>query len=327
MKKHRYTVSMDETFGLLEKRLLDANLNIDQTGLKEILDNVDGKVITIGCGGSLVVANYLSKILEVEKVFSICRNARDIMHSYCNFDDLFAFSYSGKTPGIMLALNNFKGNKALITCNHSIENIKDTKVVSLGYETMNKEKSFVSLASTLIPIGEFLKYHENISKEAFQKKLSYYLESARYWVNDLPNQDFFSYGSSEVYEIMTGYDTEVASYFLESTLIESGLGNVIVHDKYGYCHGRSTINYHDKYSHNLIYLINEKTELDDFLLKQLENVYFPITVIDVSNSKTTSLERQYELLIKAVFLCRMDLSQVDYDRNIISKVYKYKGEM
>lgn len=133
---------------------------------------------------------------------------------------------------------------------------------------------------------------------------------------------------------MTGYDTEVASLFLESTLTEAGLGNVIVHDKYDYCHGRSTINYQDNKDHSLIYLVNEKTEIDEFLLEVLSIKYFPIIVMDVSNSRTSFLERQYELLIKAIFFCKkvatdkkMDLSQVEYDRDIIKKVYSYKGEM
>lgn len=110
---HHNTVPMSETFGLLEKRLLEANFNIDATNLKGALDNVEGTAIMIGCGGSLVVANYLSKVLAERKIFSVCRNARDIMHESCKADFLFAFSYSGKTHGIQLALDKFPGRKYL----------------------------------------------------------------------------------------------------------------------------------------------------------------------------------------------------------------------
>ena len=143
---HNYTVPMTETFGLLEKRLLEANLNIDASILKETLDNVHGTVITIGCGGSLVVADYLAKILYNRGIFSVCKNARDIMHSDCNVDSLFAFSYSGKTHGIRLALDNFKGNKYLITCNSNLVDIENTKTISLEHTDMNKERSFISLS-------------------------------------------------------------------------------------------------------------------------------------------------------------------------------------
>ena len=97
---HTYTVPMTETFELLETRLLEANLKIDASSLKETLDNVEGPVITIGCGGSLVVADYLAKVLYSRGIFSVCKKARDIMHSDCKVDSLLAFSYSGKTHGI-----------------------------------------------------------------------------------------------------------------------------------------------------------------------------------------------------------------------------------
>lgn len=333
-QNHNYTVPMDETFGLLEKRLLEANLNIDASSLKEVLDNVKGPTITIGCGGSLVVADYLSKVLYNRGIFSVCKNARDIVHDNCIAKSLLAFSYSGKTHGIRLALDKFKGNKYLITCNSSLENIPNTKIISFEHTDMDKEKSFISLSSTLIPIGEFLKYHENISKEEFSKKIIKYLKESEDWIKKHSHQDFCSHDGSEIFEIMTGYDTEVASRFLESTLTEAGLGNVIVHDKYDYCHGRSTINYQDDRHHNLIYLVNEKTEIDEFLLEVLAIKYFPITVVDVSNSKTSFLERQYELLMKSIFFCKkvatdkkMDLSQVKYDLELVKKVYSYKGEM
>lgn len=327
---HNNTVPMEETFGKLEERLIDANERIDSSSLKNVLDNIKGTTVTTGCGGSLVVADFLTKVLEERKVFCVTKNARDILHGKHNMDYLLAYSYSGNTHGIELALDKFQGEKYLLTCNHQKEN-----AISLGYEGMEKEKSFISLSSTLIPIGEFLKYHEGIPKEEFTKKIKDYFESIKPWLRTLPNQNFLSYGSSEVFEIMTGYDTEVASTFLESTLVEAGLGNPIIHDKYSYCHGRSTINYQDEKSHNLIYLMNEKTELDEFLLELLRNTdYFPVTVIDVSTSNTSSLERQYELLIKSIFLCKkiaqdkkMDLSQVEYNRNIVPKVYRYKGEM
>jgi len=88
---HTYTVPMTETFGLLEKRLLEANLNIDASCLKEVLDNIKGPVVTIGCGGSLVVADYLAKVLYNKGIFSVCKKARDIIYSDYNSKSLLAF--------------------------------------------------------------------------------------------------------------------------------------------------------------------------------------------------------------------------------------------
>lgn len=234
---HTTTIPIDETFEKLEIRLIDANRNMDTTILKEILDSIKGTTITIGCGGSLVVANYLSKLLEERNIFSICRNSRDIMHSRVKADSLVAFSYSGKTHGIHLALDHFIGNKYLITCNSNAKVSSNTKMVSLGYQEMDKERSFISLAATLIPIGEFLKIQDEIGKKDFETKIINYIHNSKKWLKSISPQNVLGYNSSEVFEVMTGYDTEVASTFLESTLTEAGLGNVIIHDKYSYCHG------------------------------------------------------------------------------------------
>lgn len=331
---HINTVPMDETFGLLEKRLLEANFNIDATNLKEALDNVEGTAITIGCGGSLVVANYLSKVLAERKIFSVCRNARDIMHESGKADFLFAFSYSGKTHGIQLALDKFHGKKYLITCNSKIQEIPNENVILLGYENMEKEKSFISLSSTLIPMGEFLKAQEQIEKEIFATKVKLYLAECMEWSNHESIADTLELRSSEVFEIMSGSDTSTASSFLESTLVEAGLGIPIIHDKYSYCHGRSTLSYKNDGRHHLIYLINEKTELDEFLISIMEKKYHQVTIMDASKLNVSSLEKEYYLTLKCAFLCKKlaeikkcDISQVEYDRDIVRKVYYYKGEM
>lgn len=296
---HIHTVSMEENFEKLEKRLIDANQNIDLSSLKEIVDNVCGSAITIGCGGSLVVANYLSQILASRGVFSICRNSRDILYG-CKADTLFAFSYSGKTHGIKLALDRFKGNKYLLTCNNELENDNNFKIISLRYSDMDKEKSFISLSSTLISMGEFLKINENFSSSYLKRML----EDAKNWascqeIDKLSNL----LGSSEVFEIMSGSDTSTPALFLESTLVEAGLGIPIIHDKYSYCHGRSTLAYKNNRKHNLIYLINEKTEIDDFLLSIIKNNYRQVIIIDAT-SNGSSLNKEYFLTLKSVFLCK-----------------------
>lgn len=329
-KSHTYTVPMSETFNLLEKRLLDANLSIDNISLKEALNNDINTAVVIGCGGSLVVANYLSKVLLKRNVFSITKNARDIMHDNYKYDSIFSFSYSGKTHGIKLALDKFKGDKKyLITCNDIIDDKDEIKKISLGYSGMEKEKSFISLSSTLIPMGELLKISDNISKEDFNN----FLKNILYEIKEWSNNQNFDLDKIDVFEIMTGSDTNTVSLFLESTLIESGLGIPIIHDKYDYCHGRSTTAYKNRNKHHLIYLINEKTEIDDFLLSTIKDNYNDVTVID-TNIDTTSLKKEYYLTLKAMFLCKrlaylkkIDISQVEYDTNIVSKVYKYKGEM
>lgn len=44
-----------------------------------------------------------------------------------------------------------------------------------------------------------------------------------------------------MFEIFSGYETSTSSKYLEPTMLLSGIGIPIVHDKYTYCHGRSTL--------------------------------------------------------------------------------------
>ena len=63
-----------------------------------------------------------------------------------------------------------------------------------------------------------------------------------------------NYELGNITNIFTDYKTITTSVFLESTLAESGLSLPIVHSKYNYCHGRSTLNKDKDY--DSIYLIN-----------------------------------------------------------------------
>lgn len=332
-KNHRFTVPMEDTFNRLDKRLIDANYMVDDCNL-DILNELKGTTITIGCGGSLVVANYLSKVLANKGIFSITKNARDILHERILSNNLIGFSYSGKTHGIHLALDNFFGNKYLITCNSNIER-QDANIIYLGHESMDKEKSFISLSSTLIPMGEFLKFSEKLDKRTFSDFLDEMLNISKR-CDFYNNIDDFSkdLGSNEVFEIMSGSDTSTAALFLESTLTEAGLGVPVIHDKYSYCHGRSTLAYKNNKKHHLVYLINDKAEIDDFLLPLIKNNYYNVTIIEANSKDMTLLEKEYFLTLKCIFFCKkladvksLDLSQVEYDQDIVNKVYKYKGEM
>lgn len=324
--------TMEETFHLLNARLIDANYMIDESSLAN-LNELKGTTITIGCGGSLVVANYLSKVLMEKGIFSISKNARDILHEKQLVDNLIGFSYSGKTHGIQLALDHFTGNKYLLTCNTNMEK-DNTKIISLGYENMDKEESYISISSTLIPMGELLKFHKNMSKYEFSKFLREILEEANKWAYQVNWKNNKVSNSSEVFEIFTGNDTSTTALFLESLLVEAGLGIPILHDKYSFCHGRSTLAYKNNKKHNLIYLMNEQSELDDFLLSLIKNNYNNIMIMDVSNQNMTSLEKEYYLTVKSIFFCKrlaeeknMDLSQVGYNPYVVRKVYPYKGEI
>ena len=109
--------------------------------------------------------------------------------------------------------------------------------------------------------------------------LDYYLESNDK-IPELLNQEQPIIENHPVYEIMSGIDTSTAHTYLESTMLEAGLCIPIVHDKYSYCHGRSTTSYHNK--HSLIYF-DKNTELDRLMLEELKEYYQKIIILKCLN--------------------------------------------
>ena len=133
---------------------------------------------------------------------------------------------------------------------------------------------------------------------------------------------------SDIYEIYSGYDTSTSSKYLESTMVESGIGIPIVHDKYAYCHGRSTLGIN--YNGIAIYY-NRNTEFDELMLEELKQYYSRIITID-SKYEDQILD-DYQMLVQSMYLSKYiaekknkDLSKVEYSP-IVKKLYKYKGKI
>jgi hypothetical protein len=109
-------------------------------------------------------------------------------------------------------------------------------------------------------------------------------------------------------------------------MIESGIGVPIIHDKYSYCHGRSTL---ATTSRNIAIYFNLNTELDKLLIFELYQYYKDVIIMDTENSPVA----EYLLLIKCMYLTKYiafqknkDLSGVDYNP-IVKKIYKYHGNL
>lgn len=133
---------------------------------------------------------------------------------------------------------------------------------------------------------------------------------------------------SDIYEIFSGYDTSTASKYLESTMVESGIGIPIIHDKYSYCHGRSTLSIN--YDAVAIYY-NRNTEFDKIMLEELKSYYKTIIIID-SKFQDEILD-DYQMFIQSMYLSKYiaekkskDLSNVEYSP-IVKKIYKYNDEI
>ncbi len=299
---------MQENFSLLTDRVLDT---LNKTNLEEtrtILSSIKEPTIVTGVGGSKVVAVFTSKILAAKNgIISTCLEPRDMLYTpLTGYDNVLSCSYSGTNFGVKTSFQNGL-NKYLLS------STRVPSITNITYDTsLPKEKSFISLAATLIPMTIML---------------DYYLDGNDI-VKELLHQDTPIIEPHSVFEIMSGIETSSAHTYLESTLLEAGLSIPIVHDKYSYCHGRSTTSYHNE--HSLIYFDNN-TELDKLMLEELQEYYKKIIIL--KSKYNDPIINDYYLTIKSMLLTKSlaeqtgkDLSKVEYSP-VVKKLYKYQGQM
>ena len=301
--------TMKENFNMLSDRVEDAlsSTNLEET--RSTLKSIKEPTIITGVGGSKVVAVFTSKILAKKNdIIAEPLEPRDTIYKpLSGYSNILACSYSGTNFGVETSFNN-NLNKYLLSATQV------SNLTNITYQTtLPKEDSFISLAASLIPISIMLDYYLDGNTEVIKEILS----------SNPPDIK-----PSSVFEIMSGYDTSTAHTYLESTMLEAGLSIPIVHDKYSYCHGRSTTSYHNE--HSLIYF-DKDTELDNLMLDELTKYYNQI--IRLKSKYQDPIVDDYFLTFQSIILTKLlaeqtqkDLSRVEYSP-VVKKLYKYKGEM
>ena len=261
-----------------------------------------------GVGGSSVVADYAAKILTAKnKIITRSIEPRDFKYLDVSlYKNVLACSYSGNNYGVELAfLNNLKHYLLASKVNERED------IINLNYNCFDREKSFISLAATLVPCGILLNYYLGNAKERI--------------IDELDKYEFKFNTECDAYEIFSGYDTSTLARYLESTMVEAGIGIPIVHDKYAYCHGRSTFSV--VYNNNAIYFDSGR-ELDKLLISEIRKYYREVIVI-----KNYGLVSEFFSLAQCMYLTKYiaeakgkDLSGVEYNP-IVKKLYKYNGNV
>jgi fructoselysine-6-P-deglycase FrlB-like protein len=308
--------------------------------------------LIMATGGSKAAAYYLQMVLESKGTITEVIEPRDYSYktSINNFDRLIALSKNGKTNGIQEALHLFKGEKYLFTSDYvlSDNNYKKSKYFGENEKSMitniywanryyaDREKSFVSLVSTLGPMIIFLELacyegKELCSKElrGINNKLKTLIKKSKNKISSL-DFDFFD---TNIIQIMSGYDTRASATILESNMTECGAYPTIIHDKGSYCHGRSNLLFQNPDS-SLIYLLHEKKELDETLLEILRKEYQNVFLFHTSNFEGNIFWKEFYLSLQMFYLSQklasdkqIDLTQPEYNPNVVKKLYNYKGGM
>lgn len=286
---------MKVNFEYLKGRVVDTFDNTDTEFINYELSKLDKPTLVSGIGGSSVVSDFGAKVLSIKNSI-ITRNTepRDMIYMNSgNYSNIVACSYGGSNYGVELSFNNDL-KKYLLSRN------RNEDVVNLQYNTtIDNERSFISLGATLIPVSILI---------------NYYMNGDMSFLDDIEEKKFMFDTECDIYEIFSGYDTSTTSKYLESTMVESGIGVPIVHDKYSYCHGRSTMSINNN---SIAIFLNRNTELDILLLSEISRYYKSVIVID-SKYKDMILD-DYQMLVQAMYLTKFiaeskskDLSKVDY---------------
>ena len=303
---------MQINFEFLKDRIVDSLSYTDLDYINNELSKLNEPTLFSGVGGSNVVSEFGSKVINIKNnIVSINSEPRNFLYqNNIPFKNVIACSYSGNNYGVELSFRD--SLKKYLLSNNSFN---DDNVTYLKYNTnIPKENSFISLGATLIPVSILL---------------SYYLNKDNNLILDCIEELPFNFNpTSNVYEIFSGYDTSTASKYLESTMVESGIGIPIVHDKYSYCHGRSNLSYN--YNATAIYY-NRNTEFDKMMLEELKKYYNLIITID-SKFKDQVLD-DYQMLIQSMYLSKyiaeknlIDLSKINYSP-IVKKLYNYNKQI
>ena len=306
---------MSYNFDRLKERILDT---LKLTSIEKTLRKIKGSTICVGSGGSKVVADFASIVLNAKNNCSVkVMDPRDVLYENIHpYKNLFVCSYSGNNHGVNI-LSSLQIKKYLLTYN---KELKEGFITLNCKSLIDKEMSFISLGATLMPMSILLSYYlekdiTNLINDMFEKvkKINYEIIDT-----DIP------------FEIMSGNDTSTAQVYLDSTFVESGLDALISHSKYDFCHGRSTLAYTKK--SNLIYLLSNKNELDEVLLCNLDKRYQDMIILE--SDYGDPVINNFYLTLQSMYLTKylankknIDLSIVNNDKELCKILYKYKGRM
>ena len=338
MIKHYYTDTTEVNFSKLENRIL--GINDPQLGnynkVSQMINSLDKPTLIMATGGSKAVANFLQLILE-RQMGIICDviEPRDYFYKANRnmFSNLVVISASGNTNGVNEALSDFKGNKFLIT-----EKVKEGnfEVVTWGNELYDREKSFISLSTSLGPMALMLDSTILPNKKTtieevkrVNERIKELLKKSREKVTSVD----VSFKNTSLVHIMSGYETRTSSSVLESNLTETGTLVGIIHDKGAFCHGRSNLIFQNPKS-KVIYLTHGLKDLDNVLIGTIDSEYSNVSVFDTFDLDESIFWKEFYLTLQMYYLSRKisddkgtDLTMPDYNTNVIKKLYKYRGEM
>lgn len=334
----RYTINVNN----LETRILNAVNSDAKNKLDKIKFENLNNCIFIGTGGSFAAANFASKVINhlygVNTYADLPRNIKYKNNS--KIDKCFMFSYSGTTNDLLVGAKSIDDSKKVIITKGELAkvsektNIHQNNIITYRTSTnKGKERGFISFEGVMAPASLFLNlYFQKLNLNNIDEFIK---TSVSYWKKYFDNlfkenkRDLKSiFRRGNIINIFHGDFTSSAAIDLESTFIESGVFNVLLHEKKNFSHGRF-INYEHLSNKINIYLKTKNESLyEENLLKYLsqgKNI--------IIESRYDGLLAEYDLLIAIQYfiyhiskLLDIDISKPSYSEEAM-KIYFYKGDL
>ncbi len=325
----------------LEIRIINAINSKAINNLYNINFNCNDNYIFTGSGGSYAASVFSSIVInELYGSNAYALLPRDIIYrNNSKINKIIVFSYSGTTADLLESTKYFdNSNKYIITKGEVQKVVLKTNVPKkniMSYRTntnKGRERGFLSFEGTISPSSIFLNYYlkeinSDIDIEEFIKKnikkWNMFFESQ---FENFEIRNMFSRGN--LINVFTGDYTRSATFDTESKFIESGIVNVIIHDKKNFSHGRF-INYENLNNKNNIYYKSKNiSPYEKELLKYLRGGNNLIIESDYEG-----ILCEYDLLIASQFLIYYigktldeDVSKPQYSEDAM-KIYFYKGNL
>lgn len=285
--------NMKEIEETLEENIEKSLEQTDLAGIFEKLSQIKVSITCSGVGGSMIPAKFAKKVLE--KKNKICSNnceLLEILQRKDKVENVFLVSHSGKNYGIKRVIQNIP-NSYLLSARKS----KIAKENLLTYQEFQSEKSFISILNTILPMSILLTYYFGKYPQMKIKKQNY------------------NFQYENTIEIFKDETTECSSTYLESVAIEANLGSAIAHDKYSFCHGRTTYTHYN--SSLIIYLISKETKLDKMILNVLKRQKKNIIILNAEESDSIFADYKLtwmslNLLIQMAEQKNIDLCRIKY---------------
>lgn len=306
------------------------------TNLKQILKNTDGMIYMVGTGGSFVSACYAAEVVNSfhRKANAFSYHPRDVLINGLKKADLvILFSYSGKTKDILNIYDQ------CLTCNipvylitkmkkNDMPNMNTSSIISYSNSSSDaKERGFLSMAGTLIPMCIFGKVYYDESDSSFKEFLTnIFSRRCEEFSSKMIIENYISVGIN--IDVFYDSNSNCAALDMESKFIESGVGRITLHEKKDFSHGR--FNILEKMPPSfIIYFENSPGHYSDKLKSYLKKRNIPMVILQ---TEYLGVWGQLDLMIAAQYFLKAiskylnyDMSKPDYPQDAMS-LYRYAGK-